>query len=105
MVEQRTYAVRAQPVGCSKPIKRVLSAKLPNLGELDDISDWLLGQAQGEASDSEAEEDAQVVLPQRMRGRGNHESQKSAVKLSELGPRLTLRLFKVEASGLNLTSR
>mmetsp|Transcript_62818 Transcript_62818/g.118120 ORF Transcript_62818/g.118120 Transcript_62818/m.118120 type:complete len:486 (-) Transcript_62818:118-1575(-) len=99
-VEQRHFAIRANPVNVSKPIKRILMSstkQLPDLGKLDDISDWLMGQAgAGDASDSEAEEDHQVVLPQRMRGRGNSSGQTAAVKLSELGPRLTLSLFKVE---------
>jgi ribosome biogenesis protein SSF1/2 len=36
------------------------------------------------------------VLPQKMRGRGNHAAATAAVKLTELGPRLTMKLFKVE---------
>lgn len=39
----------------------------------------------------------QVVLPERFRGRGNDKAQQSAIKLVELGPRLTMELFKVEA--------
>jgi ribosome biogenesis protein SSF1/2 len=50
----------------------------------------------GHASDSEAEEADKVVLPQAMRGRGNHAASVAAVKLSELGPRITMKLFKVE---------
>ena len=50
----------------------------------------------GDASDSEAEEGDKVVLPQAMRGRGNHASATAAVKLTELGPRITMKLFKVE---------
>lgn len=50
-------------------------------------------------SDSEAEldnEDAQVVLPQKMHGVGNTKSQQSAIRLTELGPRMTLSLIKIE---------
>ena len=101
-VEWRHYAIRASNAAVSRPVKRVLqsnSKQLPDLGHLEDISDWLLSQsgAGGDASDSEAEDEgSRVVLPQKMRGRGNHANATAAVKLSELGPRVTLKLFKVE---------
>jgi ribosome biogenesis protein SSF1/2 len=47
VVEQRHYAVRASNSAVSRPIKRVImssSKQLPDLGHLDDISDWLLEQ-------------------------------------------------------------
>lgn len=49
-------------------------------------------------SESEFEDDAanHVTLPQKLITRGNIESGKSAVRLSELGPRLTLQLMKIE---------
>lgn len=49
-------------------------------------------------SESEAEDDPQnhVTLPQKLASRGNIESGKSAIRLSELGPRLTLQLIKIE---------
>lgn len=49
-------------------------------------------------SESEVEEDPnhQVVLPQKIITRGNIESGKSSIKLSELGPRLSLQLIKIE---------
>ena len=48
-------------------------------------------------SDSEAEDEtSHVVLAQKYTGRGNAASQKSALKLVELGPRLRLKLTKVE---------
>lgn len=49
-------------------------------------------------SESEAEDDPQnhVVLAQKIASRGNVESGKSAIRLSELGPRLTLQLIKIE---------
>lgn len=49
-------------------------------------------------SESEAEDDPQshVTLAQKMVSRGNVESGKSALRLSELGPRLTLQLIKIE---------
>jgi ribosome biogenesis protein SSF1/2 len=41
-----------------------------------------------------------VTLPDRFIGKGNAKAQQSAMKLTELGPRLTLEIFKVE-QGVN----
>lgn len=41
-----------------------------------------------------------MTLPDRFIGKGNAKSQQSAMKLTELGPRLTLEIFKVE-QGVN----
>jgi ribosome biogenesis protein SSF1/2 len=50
------------------------------------------------SSDSEPEDDPNLVqqLPDKYVGKGNHKSQKSALKLVEIGPRLSLELIKVE---------
>mmetsp|Transcript_10110 Transcript_10110/g.20482 ORF Transcript_10110/g.20482 Transcript_10110/m.20482 type:complete len:393 (-) Transcript_10110:18-1196(-) len=98
-VEVRHYAVRANPTGVSRSVKRIVQAKVPNLGRVDDIADYVLGNAGasiGAMSDSEGEDDANVVLPQNFVGRGNSKSQKSALKLIELGPRMRVKLMKVE---------
>ena len=34
-VEMRHYAIRAQPVGVSSAVKRILQSRIPNLGELE----------------------------------------------------------------------
>lgn len=49
-------------------------------------------------SESEFEDDGttHVTLPQKLVSRGNMEEGKSAIRLTELGPRLTLQLMKVE---------
>ncbi|CAE7521993.1 PPAN, partial [Symbiodinium microadriaticum] len=95
-VEMRHYAIRASPVGISRNIKKIIQAKIPKLGNLQDISEFLEGGATGGLSDSEAEDDpaARVELPERYVGAGNAQSQQSAMRLMELGPRMTLELFK-----------
>lgn len=49
-------------------------------------------------SESEFEDDpnAHVTLSQKLISRGNVEQGKSAIRLSELGPRMTLQLIKIE---------
>uniref|UniRef100_A0A7S3Q262 Brix domain-containing protein n=1 Tax=Chaetoceros debilis TaxID=122233 RepID=A0A7S3Q262_9STRA len=105
-VEIRHYAVRATPVGITKKVRRIIQAKIPNLSKLEDISDWITGTtasgdpapaASGAMSDSEAEDEtSHVVLPQKYSGKGNSKAHKSALKLVELGPRLRIKLTKVE---------
>lgn len=107
-VEIRHYAIRAKPVGVDRKVRRLVEAKIPNLSKLSDISDYITGQTSsgapapavlrpGEMSDSEPEdEDTQVILPGKYRGKGNNQAQKSALKLVELGPRLRIKLYKVE---------
>ncbi|KAI9821385.1 MAG: hypothetical protein M1832_003392 [Thelocarpon impressellum] len=88
---------------------------LPNLGKFEDVADYLLDPSAAagftSASESEAETDAEVevlestakkVLSARQRTKQPSTSttsssvEKRAIKLVELGPRLTLRLAKVE---------
>jgi ribosome biogenesis protein SSF1/2 len=107
-VQMRHYAIRANPVGISRNVKKLVQSKLPNLSELSDISQFLDSSTSesaanfyGALSDSEAEEEgSRVTLPDRYVGRGNAKSQLSAMKLIELGPRLTLELYKVQ-QGMN----
>ncbi|KAG9855875.1 Brix-domain-containing protein, partial [Aureobasidium melanogenum] len=118
-------------------LKRGDSSRLPNLGALDDVADYLLDPtASGftTASDTEADTDAEIEVlavenrkamskeerqrirdAQRAKVTGANaegvnpeaasrpapqprksKTQKKAIKLQELGPRMTLRLTKVE---------
>lgn len=99
-VEMRHYAIKANPVGINKNIKKILQCKIPNLGNLKDVSELLDENhtLAGGYSDSEAEDDesTKVELSERYVGSGNGPTQKSAMKLIELGPRMCLELFKVE---------
>lgn len=94
---------------------------LPNLGKMEDIADYMIGGEEGEGyvtdgatSGSEVDTDAEVevvdtrakkVLSKRQRDRttrddrkkgGRNNVEKRAVKLVELGPRMKLRMTKVE---------
>lgn len=137
----RHYAITTKPTGISKAIKRLNAAEkllhskntkkggLPNLGKLQDISDYMVGGEDGEGyvtdggtSGSEAETDAEVEVletttrkvtstksrPMLATPDGQEDSdggradaaddhvERRAVKLIELGPRMRLRLIKVE---------
>lgn len=108
-IEIRHYAIRTKPVGVDRKVRRLIEAKIPNLSKLDDISDYITGRTSsgelapavtsGALSDSENEDEAaHVVLPAKNRKKkgSNDLTQKSALKLVELGPRLRWKLVKVE---------
>ena len=112
-VEVRHYAVKATPTGVNRRVRRIVQARVPDLSRLEDVADYITGRtragapapaagiasggAGGALSDSEPEDEtSHVTLPQKYAGRGNARSQKSALKLVEMGPRLRLKLVKVE---------
>ncbi|KMQ97227.1 protein peter pan, partial [Lasius niger] len=94
-IDFRHYAIKVVPTGLSRGVKKLVQAKIPNLSKCQDISEFLTKPI---ASESEAEDDetSHVTLPQTLSSRGNHANSKSAIRLYELGPRITLQLIKVE---------
>lgn len=92
----RQYHIEAVPVGVSRGVKKLLKNKIPDLSSLKDISDFVNGGAYLSESEGEEAEDSKVKLPQNVPGRGNVKSAQSAMKLTELGPRMTLELVKIE---------
>jgi len=96
-MEFRHYTIKVVPVGMSKPLKKIVQGKVPNLSRYQDMSEYLAGG--GALSESEAEDDpeiSRVTLPQGLSSRGNMSSEQSSVRLVELGPRMTMSLVKIE---------
>lgn len=91
----RHYAILTVPVEVSKSVKKLMGRKVPNLSKFTDVSEFMTKA--GMLSDSEVEDDpkARVTVPDKK----SKVSLKSSVRLSELGPRMTLQIYKVE-SGL-----
>lgn len=88
--------IKVVPTGVSRSIKKIVQSKVPDLGNFDDVSEYIM---RGNLSESEAEPDGpenEVTLPQIVGSRGNMPAQKSAVRLVELGPRIRLQLIKIE---------
>lgn len=100
VVHIRQYAVKATPTGVNRRVRRLVQAKLPNLHKCKDIADYLQGNAiqSDAASDSEPEDDPSniVKLSDQYAGKGNNKAQTSALKLIEMGPRLSMELIKVQ---------
>lgn len=93
VVEIRHYLVKADAAGlASKAVKDLVSNtnRPPDLGKLDDVADYVLGQQSSQDSNV-------VVLPEKYVGRGNARNRASSIALVEIGPRLTLQLVRVEA--------
>lgn len=116
-IDLRHYAIETKNVDESRAVKRLKTVKskihksLPNLSQKEDIADYLLDpSAAGYTSESEVEEDAMVEvdrpeshnLKRSQPETADAESQisnltqKRAIKLVEIGPRIKLGLRKIE---------
>ncbi|CAG8459858.1 2059_t:CDS:2 [Ambispora leptoticha] len=101
-IDFRHYSINVKPVGISKSIKKIITSdNMPDLHNLNDISEFVLKE--GQISESEAEESdverSVITLAQDFVGRNNKKSDQRAIRLTELGPRLSLKLVKIQ-SGL-----
>ncbi|KAF6019543.1 PPAN [Bugula neritina] len=88
--------LRVVPLGVSRSVKKLQKKNVPKLSKYNDISQFLLNP--GVLSESEAELDGEhnsVELPQKMTGTGNTQNDQSAIRLKEIGPRMTLSLTKI----------
>lgn len=95
LIDFRHYSIRLQPVGVSRRIRKfVQNHQVPDLRSLQDVSDFVTKAGYG--SESEADEEAATINLANDLGRVNRASTKSAVKLQEIGPRMTLQLVKIE---------
>jgi len=96
-IEFRHYTIKVVPVGLSKGIKKIAVGKVPNLARFEDMTEFLASKG-NMTSDSEGEDDesSKVTLPQGVSARGSLPQEQSAIRLVELGPRMTLNLIKIE---------
>ncbi|XP_072975119.1 peter Pan-like protein isoform X1 [Typha angustifolia] len=95
LIDFRHYSIRLQPVGVSRKIRKLVqNHQVPDLRNLQDVSDFVTKAGYG--SESEPDDEAATVSLASDLDKINRASTKSAVKLQEIGPRMTLRLVKVE---------
>lgn len=95
LIDFRHYSIRLQPVGVSRRLRKfVQNHQVPDLRNLQDVSDFVTKAGYG--SESEPDDEAATVSLTSDLGRVNRASSKSAVKLQEIGPRMTLKLVKIE---------
>ncbi|KAF9419741.1 hypothetical protein BGZ94_009320 [Podila epigama] len=96
-IDFRHYSISVKPVGISKSIKRVITTKVPDLNGFEDISDYVLRGAFASESDVEDGPDSTVTLGQDYVGRNNRRQDQRAIKLVEIGPRMELKLVKIQS--------
>uniref|UniRef100_A0A7N0UZP9 Brix domain-containing protein n=1 Tax=Kalanchoe fedtschenkoi TaxID=63787 RepID=A0A7N0UZP9_KALFE len=95
LIDFRHYFIRLEPVGATQRLRKfVQNHQVPDLRNLQDVSDFVTKAGYG--SESEGDEDAATVTLSNDLSRINRASTKSAVKLQEFGPRMTLHLIKIE---------
>ncbi|XP_058128822.1 protein Peter pan isoform X1 [Anopheles ziemanni] len=94
LVDLRHYTITVVPVNLNKGVKKIVTRNIPDLGRFEDIADFV--EKGHLLSESEVDdEESHVVLPQNL-NRGNLEDNKSSLRLHEIGPRITMRLMKIE---------
>ncbi|XP_052758126.1 protein Peter pan [Galleria mellonella] len=77
-------------------ITTMVQGKIPNLNRCRDMSEFFDKAALLSESEFEDDPNSQVVLPQTLSSRGAAADSKSAIRLFELGPRISFQLIKVE---------
>lgn len=95
LIDVRHYAVRLQPVGVNKAVKKLMGKKFPDLSQYKDPAEFFAKAELMSGSEAEEDEEKIVTLAQDM-GKGNDKESKSAIKLFEIGPRFTMQLIKIE---------
>jgi len=94
-MEFRHYSIKTVPSGMTKSTKKIVQGKVPDLSKYEDISEFFLNP--GVLSESEWEfEQAEVDLPQDLKTRGCRQGGKTKVRMMEIGPRMTLKLTKIQ---------
>lgn len=96
-IEFRHYTIKVVPVGIHKGVKKIVTSRIPNMGRCSDVADFI-EKGGGGMSESEGEDDEASIVsaPQGVSIRGVITGSTSSVRLVELGPRMTLRLVKIE---------
>jgi ribosome biogenesis protein SSF1/2 len=94
-IDYRHYLINTKVVGVSKSIKKIFKLEdLPSMSKYGDVSEFVLQDAYAsEASDAEDV----VDLPQNYIGRHNKKNDQRAIVLTEIGPRMELKLLKIES--------
>lgn len=95
-IDFRHYAIRVRPVGVSKQIRRLVSRKkIPDLGRLASIDD-MLDDGGMSSGVSDGEEDQLDTSRHVDTSNDDFSTSKSAIRLTELGPRMTIKLHRIQ---------
>lgn len=101
----RHYQIDLKEPGVSKPVRRLLQAphRLPSMSHLEDIGDFLLKRGPDgiiSATESEGEEGdvGELVQDLKRHGQEHPKGSRRAVSLQEIGPRMSLKLVRIQDS-------
>lgn len=100
IIEFRHYGISARQRAVNKGIKRVLnSKKVPDMSRFNDLADYIMHNQKksgGFSSESEADDlpESRIVLPEDYQNKKKDSN--VAIKLHELGPRMKLKLVKIQ---------
>ena len=100
LIEFRHYSINVKPAGVSRSVKRLVQSKIPDLDNLQDISQYILNDTTQLDSEGEDVADKTVTLKQDYVGKSK-KSSKQSINLIESGPRMTLELVKIETGFAN----
>ena len=95
LIEMRHYQIVVKTLGISKSVKSIINTNIPNLNAYSDISEFIMRfffdfkNRGAYASESDVEEGPESLVSVK-------EAEQRAIKLFELGPRLNLKLIKIE---------
>ncbi|KAL4499731.1 hypothetical protein ABPG72_017271 [Tetrahymena utriculariae] len=103
IVNMRHYHIQLVPTGVNKNVKKIIKQdkKTPNLSKFNSFADFIQNKKAvgGFASESDADElpDSKIDIQQKsyISGKDSFKKQYN-IKLHEIGPRLKLRLYKIE---------
>lgn len=95
-IDFRHYSIRVRPVGVSKQIRRLVTRKkIPDLGKFQSIDDMLDDGGMSSGA-SDGEEDQLDTRRHVDTSNEDFSTSKSAIRLVELGPRMTLKLHRIQ---------
>eukprot|EP00775_Hariotina_reticulata_P013842 gene13842-13963_t len=98
-INLRHFTISTAPSGVKRSLKALIGRQdVPDLGGLQDISEFITKSGYGSESEGEDAETSRVVLSAPAAGRAGKAlvGRQSRVRLHEVGPRLELEIVKVE---------
>ena len=97
-IEFRHYGISARQRAVNKSIKKLINNKrIPDMSKFNDLADFIMhNKSSAYSSESEIDDlpEAKITLPEDYQDK--KKNTQVAIKLHELGPRMTMKLVKIE---------
>lgn len=97
VIDLRHFSISTKQVGLPRTVRKTASGTpaLPNLGNFEDVAEFVLNGNEYDSS-SEIDEDDKVEVAAPSVKQETSGTQQRAIRLTEIGPRLRLELVKIE---------